>query len=281
MGKVPVTPVQPNQIHEDADFQRRRNGVERAHVRTLSQAMRNAGGKLDPILLWRETTDRGSFTGRLILLDGAHRLAAHSITTKGRPPTRQGIPARVISCSRDEALLLATSSRSKDALPLSNYERMDAAWLLVRKLQNPLSKAKIALAAGVSPRTVASMRLRFRVMTEAASAISGQWWQDRSDDLEPLEAEAKLTTAARKEAIATVAKAVRKACEEWMRRDIDLVAEALLQGLGHKHRHMAEYLYGTPDDGLDIQDEADDQAFYDRPIGTRTGTANGDGNGDF
>ena len=65
--------VQPSAITIIAEeFGFRRNGIDKAHVRTLAQALRNGGGKLDPILLWREVGPSGE-TGRLILLDGEHR----------------------------------------------------------------------------------------------------------------------------------------------------------------------------------------------------------------
>jgi ParB-like nuclease domain len=267
--------VLPAKITEGADFQRRRNGVDKAHVRTLAQAMRNAGGNLDPILLWQETGPDGVETGRLQLLDGAHRLAAHRSTRKGT----QGIPAIIVKCSRDEALLLATSTRSKDVLPLTHVERADAAWLLVRKLERPLSQPKIARAAGVSPRTVFTMQQRLKAMNEAGALIVGEWWRDRNDAAAPPNPDDQLTPEQRTQEIATMAKAIRAACGYWPRQEMELVAEALQVALGRNLKPMTEWLYGEPWDDVMGDDDTpgpDDPQLYDAPISTDTGAARDD-----
>ena len=272
--------VLPAKITEGADFQRRRNGVDKAHVRTLVQAMRNAEGNLDPILLWQEAGADGLATGRLQLLDGAHRLAAHRSLGRGT----QGIPSIIVICSRDDALLLATSTRSKDMLPLTTSERADAAWLLVRKLERPLSQPKIARATGVSPRTVFTMQKRFKAMGNAGAAITGEWWRDRKEDGLTHNPEDDLTPEQRKLKIATMAQAIATACGRWPRRDMELVADALQAAFGWRLKPMAEYLFGEPwddvmgDDDCPVEPETKP---YGTPITSHTGTARDDPEGDF
>jgi ParB-like chromosome segregation protein Spo0J len=271
--------VVPAKITEGADFQRRRNGVDKAHVRTLAQAMRNAGGNLDPILLWQETGPDGMETGRLQLLDGAHRLAAHRSTRKGT----QGIPAIIVKCSRDEALLLATSARSKDTLALSQNEKADAAWLLVRKLQTALSKAKIAKASGVSPRTVHTMRRRLEALMASQVTLTGEWWRDRKDDRTGPDSDNELSPSQRNAEISRIATAFRETAGMWPKRNRELVAEALEAAFGRHHRDMAEWLYGTEWDPVidDGETGGDDATVYGLPITTQTGTHIGDPGDDF
>ena len=63
----------PREITLDPTFQFRHTGNDKAHVRGLAQTLRSTGS-LDPILVWAEQDDAGKATGRLVLLDGGHRL---------------------------------------------------------------------------------------------------------------------------------------------------------------------------------------------------------------
>jgi len=242
--------------------------------------MRNAGGNLDPILLWQETGPDGPETGRLQLLDGAHRLAAHRSTRKGT----QGIPAIIVTCSRDYALLLATSTRSKDTLALSLNEKADAAWLLVRKMQTALSKAKIAKASGVSPRTVHTMRRRLEALTASQANLTGEWWRDHKDAATGPDLDSELSPSQRNAEIARIAKVFRETAGMWPKRYRELVAEALEAAFGRHHRHMAEWLYGAEWDTVTDGDEEasdNDATLYGLPITTQTGTLIGDPGDDF
>jgi hypothetical protein len=94
--------LQRNEITADDAFQFRQWGIHREHVRGLAQTLRNTG-QLDPILVWQEIDAADRPTGRLILLDGQHRIAAHDTVHKGR----KGILAAVLRGNRNEAMAIA------------------------------------------------------------------------------------------------------------------------------------------------------------------------------
>lgn len=171
------------------------------HIDTLAKALRS-GRELDPIMLWRECDDTGSRTGRLIIMDGHHRTEAyyHHFETHGVDLSDAPlVPVLVHDCVPMVARLVALAANTKDSKPLMPAERNNAAWRLVRDSllwtgkawQSRLTKAQIALASGVSTRTVQRMNKVFKLMTEAKHEPTGEWWQDnqwkvqRDDDWTP------------------------------------------------------------------------------------------------
>ena len=257
--------VQPSAITIIAEeFGFRRNGIDKGHLRTLLQGLRSAGGKLDPILLWREVDREGAPTGRLILLDGEHRLAAYRTLQKKAPSVNKALPALILVCNRDEAMCRAALANRKDTLSLTQNEKADAAWRMVRFHTATLSKTKIAHASGISARTVATMRQRLKVLLEAGGEVTGQWWRDRKDGQKEDDAAERLTEAERRAEVITLGNALREAAGSWPKRDSTLVAEALQVAFGFNLRGMAEFLYGAS--------ERDEDEFFDAPISPLTGT---------
>lgn len=212
------------------EFGFRHHGIDKGHLRGLVQALRNTGDKLAPLMLWREADSNGAITGRLILLDGEHRLAAYRSARKGTPGVDQAVPATVVSCDRTEAKLFALAANSKDALPLTAPERADGAWRLVRDGSTKLSTARIVKASGVSSRTVSYMRLRAKELSGAD--ITGAWWRDRQSTLRDFEGEEPLSNKEREEEIIRLANIIRKAAGQWSSRDPELIAEALRMAFG-------------------------------------------------
>lgn len=239
-------------IRKNYHFIARSGDLDRAHVRTLVGAI-HTSGDLDPVLVWRAPdADEGMFT----LLDGAHRLAAYKAAGRA-----DDIPARVVSCDYRTALLLAAGANSKDTLRLTFLEKADMAWRLVREPEAGYSKAEIAGATGVGSRTVANMRVRWRVMKEAGQEPSGRWSKDRSNA--EWEAEEPLSDAERKEAIKAMAKALLAVIDGKQKHDETFVADALQFALGHRHRQMADYLYGDVDEWGNTHIDGDHDEFED------------------
>ena len=252
-----------------AEFSFRHHGIDKGHLRGLVQALRNSSGKLDPILLWRESDSAGQLTGRCILLDGEHRLAAYLSVRKGTAGRDREVAAIVVNCDRTEAMLLALTANAKSSLSLTAPERADGAWRLVRDVSANLSIARIAKASGISVRTVSYMRARAKELAEAEATITGEWWRDRHDTLRTFDGEEPLTDKERAAEIIRLANAIRKAVGVWPRRDAELVADALRMALGHPLRRMAEYLYSTEDE------------FFEHRVSTQTGMDTADTNDDF
>lgn len=229
----------PREIVTSPDFQFRQTGIDRAHVRHLTQILRNAGA-LDPVLVWAEVAADGRPTGRLVLLDGYSRLSAYA-KAKGH---REAVPAVVLTGSRAEAMLAAVQANTRDSLPLTKNERTDAAWRLVRLPGKRLAVSTVARAAGVAARTVDNMRKRWREMEAASKEPTGTWRSDRLDEQPEMEETPEMTTAERTAAITHLAEAINKALGKMPWQDQNLVAEALQRAIGtYKLRSIADYLF--------------------------------------
>lgn len=254
----------PREVTLDPTFQFRHAGNDKAHVRGLAQTLRSTGS-LDPILVWAERDDAGKPTGRLVLLDGAHRLDAYS-TAKGH---REGIPARVLHGDREEAMVAAVQANSRESLSLTKQEKMDAAWRLVRLPGKRLTVPTVAAAAGIAPRSVDHMRKRWAAMGAAGKEASGHWWRDRQDDPLEMEDRPEMTDEERQAAVAKLAEGIKTAFEKMPWKDEDLAAEALMLALGNrKLRSMAEYLFAS--DEFDTSSEyfsAEKQPHLDKASG--------------
>ncbi len=229
---------------EDA-FRFRQIGIHKEHVRGLVQTLR-ATGDLDPVLVWQEVDDEGHASGRFVLLDGHHRLAAYA-TAKG---LHERIPAVVLQGDRSAAMLEAVKANSRDTLPLTKTERTDAAWALVRLPGKRLTVKIIAAAAGVGAATVDRMRKRLKVMMAESKTPSGQWWRDSKIELPEMTDRPEMTDAERLEQIERYGKAIREALGRLPWKDEHLAAEALMLAVGRrKLLTMAEFLFG--DDEFD------------------------------
>lgn len=248
----------PKAIAIEADFQFRHLGIAKGHVKDLTQSLRTLG-ELDPVLVWQEVNTEGQQTGRLVLLDGHHRLAAYA--AKGR---REEIPADVLQGDRLDAMLAAVRANSRDTLPLTQQERMDAAWRLVRLPGQRVTVPAVAKAAGVGPATVDRMRKRWKVMAADGREPTGHWWRDRQDAPPECEGRPEMTDAERNAAVEHMATAIRQAFGKMPWRDQDLAADALLRAIGtHKLRNMVEWALGGGSHEHDEFAEEDDDAAGD------------------
>lgn len=207
---------------------------------TLRKALRNSGS-LDAILVWREQDGEGKETGRLVLLDGHFRVIAYRAEIAEGHIEGKGIPTHLAKGTRIEAELAALRANTKDALPLTPLERTDAAWALVRRYRNKISKSQLAKSSGVSERSIANMRSKLKEFVEAKETPSGDWWQDRkwpeeSTFTPPEDAE-------RERLIATLANSITEAIRENRIRDVEIKAEAIQRALGQRDMaDVVEYL---------------------------------------
>ena len=233
--KVERRHLYPREVTLDPAFQFRHYENDKAHVRSLIQVLHTVGD-LDPILVWQEKAADGKETERLILLDGRHRLAAYA-NVKGHC---LGIPARIFYGDLEGAMLAAVQANSRESLPLSKNERMDAAWKLVRLPGRRITVRAVAGAAGVAPRTVDMMRKRWLSMVATGKQPTGQWWRDRQDDLAEKMDCPEMTDKERRERIKQAATLIKEAFGKLPWQDEQLAAEALQAAVGtNKLRGMA------------------------------------------
>lgn len=244
------TTLAAGEIRHDHDFLFRTKATEQHHVRTL-QAIISRGTKIDPLLVWREAGEDGP-TGRFILLDGRHRLAAFLNLKK-----TQSIPVVIFDGSRAEAMEAALQANAMAKLPLTTSERTNAAWRLVWDHGHELSIKRTAQAAGVSVRLVSLMRVRAKEMEAAGADCTGSWARDRRGAGEQGDY-TTMTDGQRRRAVKDLAKAMREAAGMWPKKDRELFADALAEAHGRYLKEAAEYLYG--------QGEGED--FYAEPVGS-------------
>ena len=255
-----LTFVKANQITQADDFKFRAGRTDHAHVKTILNGI-NIKGELKPILLWRENHD-GMPSGRLILLDGMHRLEAHTAHLHGKPhndPMRKrGIPATIVECDYGEAMAIALEANTNDSLPLSPSERTNGAWRLVRLFQNGWSKAKISKTATVGIATITRMRARLAEFTARGVTPSGTWHLDREDGGQGKEAPQQ-TPEEQQAEIDLIAPAVKKAFGLKPKRDAVRDAEVLRRVFGtfYFKRVITEFL-ATKDETVSEADTLSD-----------------------
>ncbi len=249
MQNKKFTHIDHRQLTIDPAFRHRRVTENALHM----AALRNTG-RLDAVLVWREQDKDGEHTGRLVLLDGHFRVTAYRAETVEGRTDGKGIPAMIWEGTRVEAELAALSANVKDTLPLTMGERTDAAWTLVMRHRNAISKAKLAKASGVSPRTIANMRTKLKEFIAKDEAPSGEWWRDRkwpeeNDYIAPADEE-------RERIVAAVAAAITEALREHRVRDIETKADAIERALGQRElKDMLEYLGLVEDDFDEFREE--------------------------
>jgi ParB-like chromosome segregation protein Spo0J len=118
----------------------RLHGVSQEHVRILAEVTE----ELPPIVVHRSTMQ---------VIDGMHRL--HVAALRGQ----EYIGVQFFEGTRDEAFVLAVKLNLTHGLPLSSVDRKSAADRFLRSHPTWSDRA-IALAAGVSDKTVAAIRRR-------------------------------------------------------------------------------------------------------------------------
>lgn len=128
-------------------FQHRRPATHSSqnHIKGLADAAKTRGA-LAPVTVW--------WNGKhWLCVDGHHRVAAYVMAGMRLVE----VPVEVFKGAPAEALARAAETNSMDKLPMTKAEKVNAGWRLV-VMGGTLSKARQALAAGISERQVAAMR---------------------------------------------------------------------------------------------------------------------------
>ncbi len=233
-------------IQREGYFAVRGMTLDSDHVKALAGRIRNIGA-LDPLLLWQ---GRG-----LVVLDGAHRVAAYREAGWSEP-----IPARIVHCDRRTALLLAVQANSKLTLAMSNADRWNLAWRLVREVDRGgaylFTKRQIVEATGTSKGTVDNMRATFVAMQKAGREPSGNWIRDRVADLSGGWGDE--SDEEKERMIEELAATLRRAFNVKGVRNDEALAEALQRAVGdHRLQDWVSYLY--PDEVEDEERGTDDE----------------------
>lgn len=236
--------IDDRQITPDNAFRHRSGPDSESHLSTLRKTLRNTG-KLDPVTVWQEVDANNEPTGRLVLLDGHYRMAAHKAEWSAGRIEKRHIPAMLVKCSRIDAHLLALSANSKDNLPLTPVERLNAAWTLVMKFRQQLSKQRLSRACGVSERTIARMRQQLRKFVEAEETPNGNWMVDRQFPEE--NAYKPPSDDACRKMIDDLSVALKTALQQVRTQDVQIVGEALHAALGQRQFSLIVDYLGAAD----------------------------------
>lgn len=157
MSKINVMTVRLDAITIDETLiLRQAQRIDPEHVIELAQAMRR-GDRMPPIILWKAD-------GKLILLDGHHRVAAVGEMIEraarsardGKPLPRAVIRAEIREGSKTDALVWMIDGNKRAKLNVSREDRSQHAWRLT--LETSLSAEETGRVAGVTGRTVRHMR---------------------------------------------------------------------------------------------------------------------------
>lgn len=253
----------PDLITDDNRFEHRAGHTSTSHIDTLARTLRS-NKRLDPIWVWQEVDENGKVTGTLVLMDGRHRLAAYGACFKKyRREQYLKIPAYIFEGTEVSAAIKALALNSKDKLALTHSEKLDSAWnIVVRDLKNEATKPMIAMAAGISERTVLNMRNKRNEIIIAGAQLPNTWTKAR---IWPEENEWTPLTDAQKEAeIKELTDALKEAMRTTRSRDIEIIAEAVTRTLGEPQiTYMVDYLKKTRGEDYDEFDEDTDRKVDD------------------
>ncbi|MBC7483082.1 MAG: hypothetical protein H7337_14575 [Rhizobacter sp.] len=197
-----------------------------AHVRKLVEAIgRSKTRTLEPLIVW---WDGRTWTG----IDGHHRHAAYTAAAVG---ANHLVPVEVFEGSLGAAMAQAAAGNSRNKRAMTTGEKTQAAWRMV-VMDDSLSKATVADAAGVSQGSVANMRRVHKQLCEAAEDASFDAPNGDHRDLRWLDAkriadggearDVDWKSKDEKEAIAMAA-AIRKAIGDRGSKKLHVLAHAL------------------------------------------------------
>ncbi|EAQ47717.1 hypothetical protein MED193_21029 [Roseobacter sp. MED193] len=148
---------------EPETFQFRAFETEEHHVQDLAASIK-AGNEMDPLTVWKRGDDD------YVVLNGHHRHAAYA-----RCDYRKPIAVNVFECSEAEAKLIALEESTKTKLPMTNVEKLDAAWRLVCT-DHDYSRAQLVKSTGAGDGTIAKMRRHRKTLEVEDLEIPASWW---------------------------------------------------------------------------------------------------------
>jgi hypothetical protein len=218
-------------------------GLAENHVYELTRVAKS-GAMLDPVTV----IQIGSTP---YLVDGHHRREAYIAANVTKP-----VPVAYFRGTVEEAVLEAGRANSKAKQPMTNTERQDFAWRLVK--MGGYKRPQVVEAAGVSMRQVAIMRDALKALGPDAYEVD-RWWQARQraagkdvPDLSDEDREEQLEAQA-----ADYARRLRKEFGGKLISNPELAARALDIYFGRKLPELLRDLRERAPDDMDEDDETD------------------------
>lgn len=252
---------------DDHRFNHRTSGLSRTHRDTLLSTLMSHV-ELDPIWVWDEVDEGGNRTGKLILMDGRHRLEAYKAKSRadlqrGRTPENT-LRVHLFEGTETMAALKALQLNSKDKLSLTHMEKLDAAWsIIMRDTNGEATKPMVSAAAGISQRTVLNMRNKLKAIVNAGDVPPDTWtlarqWPQQAEWTPPSDEEREAT-------ISAIAQSLQGILREARCRDVETIGDALARALGQPQVvYVVDYLRSCGgndpdyDEFADVEDENSD-----------------------
>lgn len=128
-----------------------RPGASAKHIEAMANIVRE-GGSLDPLAIM-------AFGSRCVLIDGHHRLEAYK-----RANRAHDMPVKVYDTEEageervTRAIALSMALNAKDKLAMSPEDKSDAAWRMVIRVGDAMSKRHLVSVSAVKERTIGYMR---------------------------------------------------------------------------------------------------------------------------
>lgn len=142
-------------------FQHRCVKLDNAHVEALAQVV-SKGDRLDPLTVWKNPE------GQLVVVDGHHRAEAYQRAGWGKR-----VPVVIHQCSEETAQLLTMSDNGKQRLQMTQQEKSNWAWTMVKDY--PDMTAKEIARGPTSLRQVRTMRATKRRLEDADVCLPDTW----------------------------------------------------------------------------------------------------------
>lgn len=235
-------------IVQDSQFDRR-DWRDDDHTRMLRTAITN-GARLPPVVVWQDPDNaQGTYT----LIDGAYRLAALA-EAKGRNAM---VRVEIFWGTRQAAYLRACEANAQHGKPLTENERMNAAWGLIMQPEPRLTQVAIIEKMGIGRTSVQTMWRLWREATEVGNipTMTGRWKRDKLALSGRAMEIAEMTDEQREAKLQKMVKGIHKVWGIAAKNDMTLVAEAT--GLASNDALMGviiEYNLPCGDDEEDIDD---------------------------
>lgn len=217
------------------------------HIEELRKALQRSPTKtLDPVTII-------AIGDRNVLVDGHHRIEAYR-----RERLETAVAIRYFDGSVLDALGAAGRENAKARLGMSKAECSEWAWRLVTMGPGKFTREQIAQASGVSVRTVATMRKRWKGVGKPTPESRPRWSEVLSgragQQVDYDEQEVRMEEAANR-----MAERISKAAGLGLYRDQKVTAMALVKCLGSDAwgtvRYMQDIL-GVDEFDSDLQDKA-------------------------
>jgi hypothetical protein len=138
------------------------------HILEMARALHEGGDPLAPITVF-------AVAGAFYVIDGHHRLAAYHTARWER-----GVPARLFDGTLDDAWRESLRCNVQNKLPMTKRDKINAAWIIVKK-GDPRDSIRVTMKlSGVGKGTVNNMRRVWKKLNEekngAPEALAALSW---------------------------------------------------------------------------------------------------------